>query len=324
VPLAPDPVRHNQLVDVARLYYLRNLTHEQIARKLGLSRVKVTRLLAQAVRERVVEFRIADPVADTLVLQDRLEERFGLKQAIVAPGSDSESQTLATLGRFAAAWLDERLAADLVIGLGWGRTLNALAPHLAPTRHGGISVVSLTGGLAANSRQPNPYDTVTAVAARLGAQPHYLLLPAIADSEQTRDLLLQEASARAVTALWERTDIAMLSIGLLAPETGVFYSLPDPGAGVGTALGAGGVGDILARPFDADGRFIETEFVARTIAIAPEHLARVPLVAGVAGGPAKAGAILGALRTGLLSVLITDEHAALGILGLAAATGDGR
>ncbi len=317
MPLAPDPIRHNQLVDVARLYYLHELTHQQIADKLGLSRVKVTRLLRQAVEERVIEFRITDPVVDTLGLQDHLEERFGLRQAIVVPTGENEAQTRATLGRFAAGWLDGRLEDDLAIGLGWGHTLNDIAPHLARSRHTGIQVVSLTGGLAANANQPNPYDTVTAVAARLGAQARYLLLPAVVDSGRTRELLLHEASARAETAVWEQIDIAMMSIGLLSPDTGVFYSLPDPAAGVAEVIRAGGVGDILARPFDIAGRTVPTELLARTIAIEPEQLARVPVVAGVAGGAAKAAAILGALRTGLLSVLITDEDAARGALDLA-------
>lgn len=321
MPPGPDPTRHNLLVDVARLYYLDDLTHQQIADKLGLSRVKVTRLLRQAVEERVVEFRIADPVLDSLVLQDRLEERFGLRQAIVVPTGESAAQTLDTLGRFAAAWLDERLADDIVVGLGWGRTLNAIAPHLGRSGHAGIQIVSLTGGLAANANQPNPYDTVTAVATRLGAQPRYLLLPAVADSGPTRELLLREASARAETLLWERVDIALMSIGLLTPDTGVFYSLPDPEAGVRDVTRAGGVGDILARPFDIAGRSVPTEVLSRTIAIEPDQLARVPLVAGVAGGVAKVPAIVGALRTGLLSVLITDMDAATGIMELAGPSG---
>jgi len=103
---------------------------------------------------------------------------------------------------------------------------------------------------------------------------------------------------------------------LLTPGTGVFYSLPDPEAGAMEVIRAGGVGDILARPFDIEGRTIPTELLNRTIAIEPERLARARLVAGVAGGPSKAQAILGALRTGVLSVLITDAAAARVILDL--------
>jgi DNA-binding transcriptional regulator LsrR (DeoR family) len=141
----------------------------------------------------------------------------------------------------------------------------------------------------------------------------------VADSPTTRDLLLREVSARAVTALWERIDIAMMSIGLLNAGTGVFYSLADPEGGVAAVVEKGGVGDILARPIDIDGQTVPTELVDRTIAIGPEELRQVPLVVGVATGGAKARAIQGALRTGLLNVLITDEEAAVRILELATA-----
>ena len=88
MPPAPDPTRHNQLVDVARLYYLDDLTHQQIADRLGLSRVKVTRLLRQAVEAKVVEFRIADPALASLVLEDQLKDavRSATRRSSSPPG----------------------------------------------------------------------------------------------------------------------------------------------------------------------------------------------------------------------------------------------
>lgn len=306
----PDPIRHNQLVDIARLYYLRNMTHQQIAAKLGLSRVKVTRLVQQAVDEGIVEFRIADPAVEALELQDRLEQAYGLSQVLVVAGADTQGGSLDALGRCAAAWLSDRLEDDMVVGLGWGRTLNAMLPHLGRSPRRSLTVVSLTGGLAANASQPNPYDTATGVAARIGAQPRYLLVPAVVDTVEAHDVLLAQATASSVTALWSRVQVAMMSIGVLAPNTGVFYSLADPDAAVESAIAAGGVGDLLARPFDSAGRFIAVEHAARTIAIESSQLKRVRHVVGVAGGVEKVNAIEGALRTGLLNVLITDETAA--------------
>ena len=40
-----DDIKHNLMVNIARLYYLKRMTQHQIGQKLGLSRVKVTRLL---------------------------------------------------------------------------------------------------------------------------------------------------------------------------------------------------------------------------------------------------------------------------------------
>jgi DNA-binding transcriptional regulator LsrR (DeoR family) len=306
----PDQERHNLLVNAARLHYLRRLTHQEIAERLGLSRVKVTRLLRQAVDEGVVEFRIADPLAETLDLQDTLRERFKLRQAVVTPPAADDEQMLDSLGRQAAGLLTRSLKPGSVLGIGWGRTLNAMLPYLERTRHEDVHVVSLTGGLASNSNQPNPYDTATAVAARLGARPHYLLLPAIAASEESRETLMDEPAAREVRELWQRMDLCLMSIGRISRETGIFYSLPDPAREAKKAREMGGVGDLLARPFDERGRFLDTSYAKRTITVDFAQLGKVGSVVGVGGGAAKEKAVLGALRTGVLNGIITDEATA--------------
>ena len=50
------------MAEVARLYYVRELTQQQIAERLGVSRFKVLRLLEQARTEGVVRFEIDEPV----------------------------------------------------------------------------------------------------------------------------------------------------------------------------------------------------------------------------------------------------------------------
>jgi len=104
-----EQLKHNRLVTVATLHYLHGRTHAQIAAQLGLSRVKVTRLLKEAVNGRIVEFRIADPVAATVDLSLGLEKRFGLKRAIVVPGDGQIDR----LGREAASLMMSLLAPGL-------------------------------------------------------------------------------------------------------------------------------------------------------------------------------------------------------------------
>ena len=51
-----------EMAEVARLYYVRELTQQDIANRLGVSRFKVLRLLEQARAQRVVRFEIDEPV----------------------------------------------------------------------------------------------------------------------------------------------------------------------------------------------------------------------------------------------------------------------
>jgi DNA-binding transcriptional regulator LsrR (DeoR family) len=64
------------------------------------------------------------------------------------------------------------------------------------------------------------------------------------------------------------------------------------------------------RFFDREGRTIRSSFEERVIGITLDQLRGVRRVVGVAGGGRKVDALLGALRGGLIDVLITDRFTA--------------
>jgi len=78
----------------------------------------------------------------------------------------------------------------------------------------------------------------------------------------------------------------------------------------------GVVGDICARHYDAQGRVMDIELNHRIVGLELEALHGIGQVIGVAGGEAKAEAILGALRGGHVNVLVTDDAAARKVLAL--------
>jgi len=305
-----EEIKHNLLVRIARLYYLCNMTHQEIADQEGVSRIKITRLLKEAVDRKIVEFNIKDPLVQSLELEEEIQRTFDLKTVVVTPTPRSQKELFDILGRFAADFLTRKLRSNLNIGIGWGRTLNSMLPYLDRASTRGIRVISLTGGLAANELQPNPYDVASALAGKLGATPHYPLAPAIVESDQVKKLLLSERKVRDIVELWKEIDIALMSIGIIACDTGLYYSFPDPLKECERVRKLGAVGDLLAIPYSIDGQFVETGFRHRMITIDFEDLKKVPIVAGIAGGRHKVQAILGALRTGCLNTLITDEDTA--------------
>jgi DNA-binding transcriptional regulator LsrR (DeoR family) len=87
---------------IARLHYVDGLSKQEIARRTGISRFKVARLLDAARAEGIVEIRIADPAGDGGAVARSLEMAFGLDLAVVAEGDDFDA-----LGRAAADLLPE-------------------------------------------------------------------------------------------------------------------------------------------------------------------------------------------------------------------------
>src|SRR5512139_1606298 len=72
-----------QATRAAWLYFVAGLTQAQIGKQLGLNRIRVNRLLAQAREQGLVQIRITGRLADCVELEERIANRFGLEQVIV-------------------------------------------------------------------------------------------------------------------------------------------------------------------------------------------------------------------------------------------------
>ena len=77
------------MVVAASMYYDDELTHEQIAEKLHMSRVAVTRLLQRARREGIVQVKITKRLPLQYELERSLKSTFGLKDVIVVKARGS-------------------------------------------------------------------------------------------------------------------------------------------------------------------------------------------------------------------------------------------
>jgi DNA-binding transcriptional regulator LsrR (DeoR family) len=76
------------------------------------------------------------------------------------------------------------------------------------------------------------------------------------------------------------------------------------------------VGDLIVHAFDRDGQFVATDLSARAMAIGVQQLRRARRVVAVAAGAGKAEAIRGALRTGVVRILVTDAAAARAVVAM--------
>lgn len=300
----------------AWLYFVSGLTQAQIAKSLGLSRIRVNRLLAEAREQGLVQIRIAGRLADCVACEVRLKQRFGLDEAIVVPTPPDQSLVPHVIGTAAGAALAQRLADGMSVGVGWGRTLRMSLRSVPRRPLPKLSVVSLLGGLTRGSAM-NPHETASHLADLLDAQCYYIAAPALTDTEAARDLLVAQPMLHEVFEKGRKVDLAFLSVG----ELGLASTMTRVGLiGKEEVLSlreAGAVGDLCAHWIDAQGRIVDHPMNRRCIGLSPSHLRDIPCVMLASGGMAKIGAIHGALAGGMVDVLIVDEKAAEGVLALA-------
>jgi len=301
-----------QLVQASRLYYELGETQSRVAEILGVTRPQVSRLLKRARAEGVVEIRIVDREAVSSAVADDLRDQFGLAAVHLAPAlAGPEEVSRRMIGRLGAEVLRAAVRDGSIVGIGDGASISAVADAVAadePVHETGATVVPLCGGYWFTGPAREPFRRV---ADGIGGLALGLLAPGLVDDPATKRALVAHAGVRRIAELWERLEVAAFGIG--GPAWSAAALGPDT---VRELEAADAVGEVLVSPFDAQGRFVGDGLRERTIAFDARDLGRVPVRIGVAGGPAKIRPILGALRGGLLTALVTDQSTAEAVLRL--------
>jgi DNA-binding transcriptional regulator LsrR (DeoR family) len=300
---------------VARLFFERQLTKVEIAARLGISRFRVARLLDRALAEGVVRIEFRDTPAQDRGLGGRVAERFGIGRCVVAaPGASGTA-----VARLGAEVVDGLLEPGEAIGIAWGSTVSRVVRAMPARDDPTLDVVQLAGSSSSLDAASDPGDLTRILAERLGARLHRIHAPAFVESAELRAALVRQTEVAATVERFAAIDVAVVGIGAFGTtETAASSSLLRSGALSRTETDRltrlGAVGDLLVHAFTADGGFVAPDLAERAIAISIDQLRRVPTVVAVAFGPAKVGAIRGALRTGVVGVLVTDAPTAEGLL----------
>ncbi|HET6449966.1 MAG TPA: sugar-binding transcriptional regulator [Spirochaetia bacterium] len=304
------------IVGVARMYYQQGLKQEEIAKRVNVSRASVSLLLAEARRRGIVEITIRNPLEDNEELSRKLASLFGLQRCVVVPTSIRDTDLLIdlTASRAAGIFEEEAKSGDTV-GIAWGRTCHAfMSRYQARGFLHGMKVLPMIGGSDRTLQRYQLNEMVRSFAEKLQATPSFIHAPALASSREDYELYMGSSSLREMLEQWRRIDIAIVSVG--APPVsrefdGSRVLAPRPGSGTPDSLP---IGDICARYFDVKGRLVEDEVSRRIIGISVESMRRIPKVLCAAGGLEKAYSLLGALKTGLITILVTDETTATAVL----------
>jgi DNA-binding transcriptional regulator LsrR (DeoR family) len=294
-------------------YYVEGLTQEQISEVLGVGRIKVHRILSAAREEGVVQFRIRESVVDCIALEKRLKERFGLANAVVVPSASDSRNVPQMIGHAAAAYLADNLNSGDVIALGWGRTLKFAISELPRRTIQNTTVVSMLGGLT-HAQPLNPTESAWELAEKIGGDCYLLPVPVYADEAEQRDAFMRQRSVQDVVLRARRANMAVLSVGSFSSESPIAnYGFIRPSE-FEELKAAGAIGDILCHFVDAAGRTVDHGVNRRVCAYPLDDLSDIRNIVLVSGGADKIAVMRAALARIRISILITDEDAARGLL----------
>jgi deoxyribonucleoside regulator len=303
------------MAQIAHLYYEEDLSQQEIADQLGVSRSLVALYLKKAREQGIVRFTIIDPQDSFEDLAMALQEKTGLQRVTVVPSShNSDALTRRSLASAVARYLENRLQDGDVVGFGWGRTMGEIGNLLAPSKPRKIDVVPLLGESASSFTgvysQLN--QMIMQIAHSFDGTPHFLLAPLVVGSRQLRDALYADDVVQQVASRWENLTYACMGIGSIPPSQGQIVYIGEEN--IAAFREAGSVGDICVRYFDPEGQYVHTDFHDRLIGIDIAQLRKARHVIAVAGGHDKTRAAAGVLRSQIINELFVDEELAREIL----------
>ena len=295
-------------------YYVAQNTQDEIAKKMGISRQSVQRLVALAMREGLIKFRLDHPIARCMDLAAGIKERYGLRYCEVTLVDPTSADPALGIAPVAAAEMERYLQSKrpIVMALGTGKEIrgavNAMSPIYCPQHR----IVSLVGSLAPDG-SANFNDPITRIGDLTQAPRHPLAVPVIATSKEERDIICAQIPIQKNITLGSSADVAFIGIGELndAPPllTDGFISWQE----LKDLQAAGGVGEIIGWAYDAKGQKIEGQTNDRVCSVVLQQPPAMMTI-GVARGENKLPAIRGALAGRWLTGLITDEATAEALL----------
>ena len=332
--------------EVAKLYYLEQKTQNEISQIIGRSRPTVVRLLKLARDENLIDIHIrniADPEEKAKQLAHKLCSIFGSLNEDYTRilYTHSVGDVLGEkLGRLGAEVIEEiifqvhkekienpNVSHRVRLGVGMGSQVRFVADSSYPKRIcEDLVVIPLIGGFGKGEEmQRNDSSELSRRSAK-----HYrgtwekLLCPAKVSSSEIKKSLLKEEVISHVMREGRNCDIYLMGMGGVRSDAVVRF-VPE-GAGLLTedlltqmARTKGVVGTICAQMYTVEGEDCPyPEGNGAIMGISLNDLRRSAkngsYVLVVAGGETRHRAVLGALKTGCVNCIVTDQRCAEWVL----------
>ena len=254
----------------ARLHYEFDLTHQEVAATLGLSRVKVTRMLKKARQTGLVQITVLTELSLFVTMEEELCSRFGLVRAVVVPDSVSHERTpLSAVARGGATLLNQIARDDLVVAVGLSRAVAEIPRWLGVVRPARIHFVSLVGASrAVGGARSSPYLATDALATAYCGTAEHLHAPVIVRSRSMAEELILEPSVAEPLARAASADAAFVGIGGINDRAELRLGSERSQLRMGGARRGGhGRPPIARRFFDQAGELIDHEVNHRVIGL---------------------------------------------------------
>lgn len=296
------------VTEVCWHYYVNEMTQAEVARQMGVTRLRVNQAIQRAKSLGFVKIQIESPFLPRVELQENLKAALGLRRVVVGSANEADYDYHKPVGAALAALLAERLATGgwTSLGVSWGVTLDAAIRKLTRQSHPDLEVVSILGGTAKGSTL-NSFGIASGFANVLGAHFSVLTAPIYLSEGIDRKVFLSQYALKEHFEKFKTLDAVLLTCSNVSEKSFlVEHGLPHeltPQA----LIDAGAIGDVLGQFLDRDGASVSEAVDNRTVGMPLSQVLDVPEKIMAAAGPHKVEIIRAACKRNLVDTLVTDD-----------------
>lgn len=306
--------RVRDALTAAHLYYMQDLTMDAIAHELHTSRSSVSRLLSHARATGLVDIQIRSPLDAPSRLELLIQERFKITAHVVpVPDHASDVDRLERVALSVARILGQFFDSNMVMGIAWGSTMNAISRHVTPKQTHGSQIIQLNG---AGNMRTTGLSYASEILGRFGyafgAHVHQFPVPAFFDNPDTKRALWRERSVSRLLGMQARMDVALFGLGSPFSEvpSHVYAGGYLEEADYASLSRSNVVGDVATIFYRADGSTDGIPLNDRGTGPDFDVLRQTPRRLCVVSGTGKLPSLRGALQAKLITDLFVDESTA--------------
>jgi len=299
------------LARIAELHFIHRASQYKIAEKFNFSKSKVCRIIKEAKDKGVIEFKIKNFDNRKIELEKRIEDRYGLKEAIVYFNSDipksNEQLVFKKVGSLGAEYIKRIMSNNINIAITWGKTLYNVIKEIEIDKKHEINVFSTLGGVGLTRAEYQNNNLVKMLSDKIGGDHYQLYLPLVLNKSKYKELIQEESNIRKVIGDTSKLDYYIAGFGTVSTNSRM-YRLGGFNQDFIKALTKKNIiGEVGLNFYDLEGNFINTGMEEKIVNINIDDIKKIKNKIVIGFGKEKVKALKGLLRTKILDILITDS-----------------
>lgn len=301
-----------QLANIAHDYYLSKLNIADISQKYSLSRYLITKSLDDAQDKGIVKINIYQNTKRDEKLERKFLQLFDLKDVFILRNLDTKNQDNEAMVTFAAEQLQNYLKSAKVVGLTWGTLIRDIINNFNEENHEDLTFVQLLGQAVNSSKRKNPL--IQDAAEKFNAKCLTLPAPLYAIHPTLIKEIQKEPFYQHIKNYYKKIDLLFASVGTLqSVESSQFFMKYYEKKLFANNNKNKIAGMIFGRPFDINGNFMN-QIEPHICGISLDDIMKTPIRFVIVKNRFKEDALLGALRSGVITHLITNSGIAERVL----------